>query len=91
MRSSLWASPFTYVVFVTFHVVSEGGAAELVGAEEAKVTGHLSGDGGGQTLEEALRTLVPHDGFHHRPHSALDGQQGRRTQCTHYNTNILIY
>lgn len=62
----------TYVVFVTFHVVGEGGAAELVGAKEAKVTGHLSGDGGGQTLEEALRALVLHDGFHHRPHSALD-------------------
>lgn len=73
----------TNVIFVTFHVVGEGGAAELVGAEEAEVAGHLSGDGGGQTLEEALRTLIPHDGFHYRPHSALDRQQGHRTQCMH--------
>lgn len=63
--SSLWRSPLTYVVFITFHVVSEGSAAEFVGAKEAEVTGHLSGDGGGQTLEEAPRTLMAHDGFHH--------------------------
>lgn len=58
-------APLTYVVFFTSHVVCEGGAAELVGAKEAKVAGHLSGDGGGQTLEEAPRTLMAHDRFHH--------------------------
>lgn len=63
--SSLRLLPLTNVVFFTFHVVGKGGAAELVGAEEAKVTGDLPGDGGGQTLEEAPRTLVAHDGFHH--------------------------
>lgn len=52
---------FTYVVFVTFHGVGEGGAAELVGTEEAEITRHLSGYGGGQALEEALRSLVLHD------------------------------
>lgn len=57
--------PLTNVVFFTLHVVSKGGAAELVGAEEAEVPGHLPGDGGGQTLEEAPRTLVAHDGSHH--------------------------
>lgn len=55
----------TYIVFATLHVVCKGGAAELVGAEEAEVTGDLSGYGGGQALKEAQRTLVLHDGFHH--------------------------
>lgn len=68
----------TQVVFVTLHVVGEGGAAQLVGAEEAEVPGHFSGNGGGQALEEALRTLVPHDGLHHRPHRAAD--RGVRSQ-----------
>lgn len=58
-------APLTYVVFFTFHVVCEGRAAELVGTEEAKVAGHLSGNGGGQTLEKAPRALMAHDGFHH--------------------------
>ena len=55
----------TYVVSVTFHVVGKGGAAELIGTEEAEVTGDFSCYGGGQALEEALRPLIPHDGFHH--------------------------
>lgn len=55
----------TYVVFVTFHVISERRAPQLVGAEEAEVTRHLSGDGRDQALEEAQQALVPHDGSHH--------------------------
>ena len=72
----------TYVVLVTFHVVCEGGAAELVGAEEAEVTRDLSGYGGGQALEEAERPLVPYDGFHHRPDWALTEERKAGTgQC----------
>lgn len=51
-------------------MVREGGAAELVGPEEAEVARDLSGYGGGKALEEALRSLVPHDGLHHGPHCA---------------------
>lgn len=58
----------TYIIFATLHVVCKGGAAELVGTEEAEVAGDLSGYGGGQALEETQRTLVLHDVFHHRPH-----------------------
>lgn len=72
MSSSLRSLRLTYVVFFTFHVVRKGGAAELVGTEEAKVTGHLPGDGCGQTLEEAPRTVVAHDGLHHWPHRAAE-------------------
>lgn len=98
---TLWScrhnnSASTYVVFVTFHVVGEGGAAELVGTEEAEVTRDLSGDGGGQALEEALRSLIPHYGFDHRPHCASDRAEGHMArsagQCahTHNNTNSKI-
>lgn len=66
----------TYVVLVAFLVVCKGSAAELIGTEEAEVAGDLSGYGGGQALEEALRSLVPHDGFHHGPHSASDRTVG---------------
>lgn len=65
----------TYVVFVTLHVISERRAPELVGAKEAEVTWHLSGDGRDQALEEPQRALVPHDGSHHRPHGASDAEQ----------------
>jgi len=60
----------TYVVLVTFHFVCKGSAGELITPEETEVSGHFSGDGGRQALEEALRSLVPHYGFHHRPRSA---------------------
>lgn len=63
---TIWG--ITYVLFVAFHVVCKHGAAQLVGSEEAEVAGDLSGYGGGQTLEEPLRTLVFHNGLDHRPH-----------------------
>lgn len=66
---------FTYVLFVAFHVVCKRGAAQLVSPEEAEVTGDFSGYGGGQTLEEPLRTLVLHNGLDHGPH-----RTSRRTQ-----------
>lgn len=55
----------TDVVFAAFHVVCKGAAAELVGTEEAKVARDLSGYSGGQALEKAVWTLIPHNGFHH--------------------------
>lgn len=61
-------SVFTYVLFVAFHVVCKQRAAQLVRPEEAQVAGDVSGYGGGQTMEEALRTFIPHNGFYHRPH-----------------------
>lgn len=70
----------TYVVFVTLHVVCKSSPAELVGAEEAEVARHLSGYGGGQSLEEPLRSLVPHDGFHHRPNSASEKTDTNQAQ-----------
>lgn len=70
----------TYVIFATFHVVCKGGAAELVGTEEAEVTRDLPGYGGGQALEEALRTFIPHNGFHHRPHWAVERAQACKAQ-----------
>lgn len=80
--------PSTYVVFVTFHVVCKGRAGELVGTEKAEVTGDFSGYGGGQALEEALWSLIPHDGFHHRPHCASVRAEGRTARSMHsHNTN----
>lgn len=75
----------TYVVFATLHVICERRAPQLVGTEEAEVARHLPGDGGDQPLEESHRPLVPHDGFHHRPHGASDAEQkhGR----SHKNNN----
>lgn len=81
----------TYVVFVTFHVVCKGGAAQLIGPEEAEVPRDFSGDGGGQALEEALRSLVPHNGFYHRPHCASDRAEGRMVPSLHTQySNICI-
>lgn len=59
---------FTYVLFVTFHVVCKQCAAQFVRPKEAEVAGDFSGYGCGQTLEEPLRTLILHNGFHHQPH-----------------------
>ena len=71
----IFAIIITYVVLFTFHVACEGGAAELVGPEEAEVPGDLSGDGGGEAQEEAAGSLGPHHGPHHRPHRALQGNE----------------
>lgn len=78
----------TYVVFFTLHVVGEGTAAELVGAKEAEVAGDLSGDGGGQALEETLRAFVLHDGFHHRPHRAAGRGRGGKNQKTEFIPSV---
>lgn len=59
---------FTYVLFVTFHVVCKHAAAQLVRPKEAEVAGDFSGYGGGQTLEEPLRTFILQNGFYHWPH-----------------------
>lgn len=56
---------FTYVLFVTFHVVCKHAAAQLVRPKEAEVAGDFSGYGGGQTLEEPLRTFILQNGFYH--------------------------
>jgi len=81
--------PSTYVVFFTLHVFCKGGAAELIGTEEAEVTGDLSGYGGGEALEEAPGPVILHDGFHHRPHCTADRGEtiGSVNSPTHTHTH----
>lgn len=70
----------TDVVLGTSEIVGEGGAAQLVGPEEAEVSGHLPGDGGREALEEALRPLKGPDGPHHRPHRPAGAERLRERQ-----------